>query len=550
MPITTLIPFPRTRLRGHFSATVTAERFVLAGFVLLHIAAAVYLLRFQVNLPWQDEWDVAETFLAHGYTWEWIADRHNEHRFLVGRALWGLAMLVTGWDFRAGGWLTLTLLATTAFGLLRAAKQVRGRYSFADVLVPVLLLSTGHCFNLLMGYQIVFAAVVVCGGGLIATAMTAYESRTGMLAGLWLLLMAGNGGFGLAFTPPVALWLLYLAGRRFCVLQAGVAVVALGYAAWSLLHLPSTAAAHEGLKFGSVLAVAVGYLTAGLGAVLTDVGLVQSGMLPVISTCVLGVYFLAVARLCWVDYHEPAERSRAFGLLAILCGQFAVALGIGLSREAAITERYVTPSVVGLLACWAVGVLYGPRGSLGTIVAVIAAVAIALANASPSRHYAVLGLMRGTLHELETDLRAGMPPTFLAGKYGHAFGMLVGDRAESQIQKFSAAKLGPFQHASPDPAKRSVPAELKSSTLSLSPPAGRVHGFRIAFDQQADGVYCTFVLHWRDTTGTPRQAHAYGPYRHAHGHVAFWIDGTPTDIHLEVPPSVAIRYAEWLVPAE
>ncbi len=542
-----------------------AERAVWLAFAVLVAVAGRFLVRYGVNLPVMDEWDVLFGLADRGPTWDWVTGRHNEHRFVVGRLLWGLSLVATGYDFRAGGWLVLLTLTGSAAALVVLAKHVRGRTSLADALIPAVLLNLGHCFNLVMGYQVAFAAVLACAAGLLWCAVRAErggEFRTGLAAGGWLLLMLGNGGFGVGFAPAVAAWVAYLAwhvgrdGRAGkAALLAAFPVAAAGYVGWTLATLPPPPAdiAKPGVIDGP--AAAAGYLASAAGAWLGS-PLVNPLFAQLLSALAVPAHAAAVGRLAWVAWREPAERPRALGLLAVVGGHLLVAVGIGFSRGNGVADRYVTPSAVGPLACGFVALLYGRRRrrvglNTSTALALVAAAALVGLNSVPVWQYSVRTLTAGTLREFEADLRAGVPVRFLGGKYGGSFAVLVGDRMTDELARFQAMGLGPFRHAVADspmvarPAGVATPGPLPAT---LPDPGGRVLGLRLALDQPGGATLGSLTLRWRDATGE-RHATAYAIVPREGLTVAFRIDGTPTDLRLEphcLPPTVVLRRAEWL----
>ena len=562
---------------------VTPGRCVAIAALVILVGTARAFLRFSVNLPVQDEWDLVSEFLTVGNLWEWIPLRHNEHRFWLGRSVWGSAFVLSGYNFRAGGVITIALLALSCLGLLRTVVKVRGQSSLADLLVPALLLNAGHAFNFVMGYQVVFAMVAVCGCGLIATAMRAGRVstfRTGVEATLWLVLMSGNGGFGIAFAPPVAAWIAYIAWRQGCesgrwrsatLLLLGAGVV-LAYCAWTHLTQPPSSSPERPFVTRIMLSVAAGYLAMGLGSILTDPIFVASGWVPGIVSGVVVLYLATSTRLTVVFVKEPKERIRTMGLLAILTAQVAVALGIGLSRDAGLADRYATPAAVGLLTCWAAWVCYPPRALHGRVpglaLCVLAAVGVAAANARPHPECSIAALMRSPLKQMQNDMKDGMPASFLAGKYGNSFGVMIGDRIQVYLPQFQAAGLSQFQAMTLDPpmtvVRLTVPGDsfhvpttprcveiLGEEAWQLHAPAGYVHGLKLDIDQSVIDGLQLYVLEWTGAEGRRKRAVAYAPFFVNHGSVAFWIHGPATDVRLARWGSgmgPLVREAAWLVP--
>ena len=108
-------------------------------------------------LPIMDEWDLlAKTGDGH-LTFGWMIQHHGEHRFPLPKLLWLTALRVTGYDFRAVMFVTLTLLVAASILLMWTARRVRGLQHPADALFPALLLHWGHGFNFIMSFQLGFA---------------------------------------------------------------------------------------------------------------------------------------------------------------------------------------------------------------------------------------------------------------------------------------------------------------------------------------------------------------------------------------------------------
>ena len=126
------------------------------------IWTAVFIARHGHNLPANDEWAfVSITYASWADKFEWLGERHMEHRFPLARAVFLGLLEATGHDYRAGMWMTLGLFAATAATLILAARRLRGHTSLADAAFPFLFLHVGHTENLLMGYQIVFTITVL-----------------------------------------------------------------------------------------------------------------------------------------------------------------------------------------------------------------------------------------------------------------------------------------------------------------------------------------------------------------------------------------------------
>ena len=117
--------------------------FVHLVAVVLAVADGWYVFTQGSPLPIMDEWDLlAKTGDGH-LTFGWMIQHHGEHRFPLPKLLWLTALRVTGYDFRAVMFVTLTLLVAASILLMWTARRVRGRQHPADALFPALLLHWG-----------------------------------------------------------------------------------------------------------------------------------------------------------------------------------------------------------------------------------------------------------------------------------------------------------------------------------------------------------------------------------------------------------------------
>lgn len=187
--------------------------FVAAGWVAMLVLAVTYVTRNGRNLPMQDEWEFIPPLLGLTSGWDWVFEKHYEHRYVLGRLLYLALHRTTGNWFPAGMVLTLLFLAGSAFLLVRVARRVRGYDHPADLWFPVLLLNAGHYENLLMGYQVVFTLTKALAAVLLAVVARSREADPALCAscaGALLLGIMTGGGIGLLFVPLVGAWAGYL----------------------------------------------------------------------------------------------------------------------------------------------------------------------------------------------------------------------------------------------------------------------------------------------------------------------------------------------------
>jgi hypothetical protein len=566
------------RLVGPRVVRPTTGRFLAAAPIVLMIAAVGFVFRFGSNCPVLDEWELVKQLLTRGPTPGWALAHHNEHRYPLAKLLWAGLLHATGFDFRAGGVGSALILAGSAAALATAARRLRGRSHLADLLPAALLLHWGHWFTLVMSYQMAFALVVACGAGLLCVAAAAgpgREGRSAAWAGLWLVPSVQNGGFGLAFTGPVALWVVYLALRRWSAGGPGrwragplllLPAAAVGYAAvvWQTSP-PSPFPRPNPLEFPWAF---VDYLAAALGppAMTTPAGRAIGAVV------VLPVYLAAVGAAARAIVRTPAERPRATGLLAVMAGHAAVAVAVAGVRGWPISERFVTPSAVGLCAAWLALVRYGPRpkGAVWAVVGLAAAAGLFAANVGPGCRYA-LGV-RSILKAVLADVHAGLPAGYLQGKHGGLSYMY--DPDGSNTAALRAARIGPFASLRPDPPVRPAPAasgwprDLTCDNAPFEPGGplppcvrladapGPVVGLRVRIEQHHRIAWQRVRVRWLGGPDgrQPREALGSPSPIPLTTDVLIWVGGDrPTDVWLEPAcPTfrLTLHAADWLLPAD
>ena len=202
---------------------------LLATWAALTVAAVGFVVMVGSNCPNADEWEFVAALTGHEPLGPWLWAQHNEHRLPLPRLVYYCLFQVTH-DFRAGSLLQIALLSATSLGLMTLASRLRGRPYWTDVFFPVSIIHTGHWENLLIGYNICFAFILVLETGLGLVAMFATREnafRSGLKAGVLMVLLCLCGGGGVVAAMPVALWLAYLAICEWRSGNVGVPVNAL-----------------------------------------------------------------------------------------------------------------------------------------------------------------------------------------------------------------------------------------------------------------------------------------------------------------------------------
>jgi hypothetical protein len=411
------------------------------------------------NCPNADEWGFVPALTGNESLGPWLWAQHNEHRLPLPRLVYYCLFQITH-DFRAGCFLQVGLLSSTALALLTVAARRRGQPYWTDLFFPISLLHAGHWENLLIGYNICFAMILVLETAIGVVALSATREtafRSGLKAGVLMVLLCLCGGGGVVAAMPVAGWLVYLAIREWRSRAAGAkaphfgAAILLAFAAFPAVYLTvylqgyHRPGHHPALGEGGFAVVRV---TGEVLAMSFGPGAARSWILVAAGLVVLG--FLTVVSL--VRNLKTEERQPAsLGLLAVIAGIVGVALTIGLSR-AGIDARNGLSSRYAYLS-WPLlalaNLFWVQRGGwCGKWVP--AGLCLAAALAYPSNM--LTGLTAGAdIHQVqmkvEADARAGASPEMIVRGFSEGkmkFQKGQEERAIRSLPMLKSAGIGAF----------------------------------------------------------------------------------------------------------
>lgn len=528
---------------------------VVVGTVALAAATAAYAGRFGTDLPFVDEWDLLPEMFGDRFRWAWLFEWHNEHKYPAGKLVWAAGLWATGWNFRTGMFVSVALLAAAALLLADAARAVRGHASTGDLFAAALLLHWGHGYNLLMGYQATFVLFAL---GLAGTTWAAARGRTAWGLGFAALALVG-GGFGLAAAPGLGAGLAWLAWRTRRPAFALAAAGAVGYCVWVVAGLPMRTPLGAQSSWGTLGTAVVQYQMVGWGlpVVAPDAAAQRAARLA--SLGVLALAAAGVARLA----RTPERRTLAGVFAAVLLANLGVAAAVAWGRNSGLIDRMVTTGAAGLAVAWVVG---QAAGRVPAWVGLLMAAVAYGTNVGPGYDY---GLATWEANKrLRTDIAAGVPPVFLAGRHGGAAEAIVGERMAPALRLLRDAGVGRFRAVGPDPAYTVLPAggpfpcllvwdarprlpEGPPPRVALTPPGRPVIGLRVAVEQHHAAVWQSLWLHWTDRAGARHAAEVYPLVVPGRATVAFPVPGDPAEAWLEPACPIwglTLESAEWLVP--
>jgi hypothetical protein len=479
----------------------------------------VFSEKYALTYPAWDGWWEEATVLARErpfdahYLWE----QNGDHRFPMGKLIDILLLKVTGSDFRAVPLANIAMLAALAFGLIHAAKQVRGASSYADAFFPLLLLHWAHTEAFIWSWVIIYVIPTLLTGLLFLIIVQHPERLTlgaTLAAGLCLLLLPLNGASGCAVVPALALWLGYAGirhrsssdphDRQRGLLMLGFALTAaallgayyLDYRRDPQWIAPNPSPWQMFKAFIMLLSLSLGvagtffWKPFGLG--------------------VAALSLMSIALVLVVAWTRPRERFRAAGLLLFTAATGCLLLGLSWARGSAIAEdvsggsRWIMMLVPILYYLYFVLGMCTSRaiGSSVQMGLCILAFASFLPN---SRHgLQVATYRRGIQERFERDLLAGMPPFLLVDRYGdelvfggpseeYDFGSEA-DRKKEIARVLGVAQqagIGALPYLREDPELREIPVPVVAKRAGPNTEMGSL-SFRLP---QLQSVYAVRLKH-------------------------------------------------------
>lgn len=451
-----------------------AAVFVYGMFsALLAVSLAVVWL-YGHNVPWGEDWLFMTALTgAEPLTVGWLWEQLYEHRWPLPRLLMVALFAPTG-DLRAAMYFNVLALGLACFGLIRVAARVRGRMSYADAFLPLILLQPAHAQSSLW-HQMVTATpaalLTLTLLGVIVRRDSRLMASLAVVAGVALSLLPLSGARGLPIAIPLFLWLGYTAAfvwyprdrRATMVLLAfaslGFAGIVAYFATYTSPDYMSTTA-----DFGIVVDVALQFLSNGFGPG-TQVLWPYFGYL--MALLYLGTLAVLVTPL-WQG--GAAERARALGLLALMGAMGLLALATGYRRaDSAILPglqwHYVctaTPWVCCAYLAWG---LYGipavrqfAQFALFTLAALVLGSGASQAIREAIRFHEEPARLEALLEENASQ--GGLPLSMVMKTHADPhYKVLDPDPMIAALQAMRHAEIGAFRHLRDDTPYRDLPLD-------------------------------------------------------------------------------------------
>ena len=137
--------------------------FGIIFFVLLYNFTS-FVWHNSLNMPFWDEWDVAELIMQKGNWLEVAIHQHNEHRIGTGLVLMKMLAPLTSWSQLVETVVVSFEIIGSCLLLLYVKKKTTGELMLADLIFPFVFLNVLQWGNILFAFQItfVFPLVFLC----------------------------------------------------------------------------------------------------------------------------------------------------------------------------------------------------------------------------------------------------------------------------------------------------------------------------------------------------------------------------------------------------
>jgi hypothetical protein len=486
-----------------------------AAWLLSTLGLLAYIYHYGSNVPFFDDWHLVPYLTGdRPVTFAWLWSQHNDHRVPLTRLLLlGLGKLC-GSDFRAGMVFNVLALSATSLVLIATSRHLRGRLSWADAFLPLVLLNPGQWEIYLWSWNVALVLPI-----LLALLVLALMARWGLQPPVWAFVTAGflalamplADSAGLAFIPAFVLWFVCVAavgwrrqapssGRTQAVAIA-FAVAALGLLALNYMGYSRAGGAPHEPTIPAALRTTIEFLSMGIG---------QASVLiwPLSALIVLAMIGLAVhgLRLTWTEQRK--DRTRVVALVCFLAGATCLALALGWGRcgegdSAGFKSRYVVmalPVPCSAYLCWS-----GFRGSWRPVVQ--GAMCLLMLLLLPLNIKTAIDSARNYrphFEDFEKDLRDGKPPSLLAERHTTFLFPERGDWPDKQfvherLLMLERAGIGPCRDLAADVPLREKPLAFDVARLPdvLTEPedvvAVRIRYSVASPESQAGGP----MVHWQ-----------------------------------------------------
>ena len=527
--------------------------FVLGAWLALTLVALGFVTFYGNRTPrWEDWFFVPFVTGDQRVDFSWLWETTQGHRVPILKLVFCACYTLFGFNSKPILYLNVILFSAVSLALLWAIRKTRGRWSYSDAFLPIVLLNLGQAEAFCWAQTFAYLSATCLETLLLILIVThrgALNRPSLILAGASLVLLPLTFGGGLVFAAMMVPWMTYqgtavgkyrkLSGRHvepiaLAAVTITVMIIGLYFVGYRAFK-PVVVGRYVEPGLLAYATTALKYLASGFGgAARTPWWQVPGALIAVI---------LLTSTLCLVKtVARDGSRCdpRTVGLASFMVSCIAVAWVVGLTRypwaDVVLDSRYAAASVVLLVGSYFVWELLGPRAlvSPGRVLFFSIAAGFLGANFQFGCHLG--GFRKDSERAYLRDLLAAKPiPQIVAH---HSLNTYYYHQAlETYLRQLRDAGIAPYNRLPPDPAFRHCtlrPRSVEIHEIDWQGDGGKilgpdayvsfkldrstfVSGLRFRFSLvDPGGMLPAFKIHWQSDTEPQLQRYSC-PYNSTTG---------------------------------
>jgi len=139
---------------------------ILIGVLLPALQALYFIHLFGVNIPWRDDFGVAEQFhlfFSNDPYWlERVFQEHNIHRMFFPNLIFLVNAFLTSWNLKVQMFLGWAFIGISLILLYLLLNKTHSNFRWLIIPFSIIMYSPGQWQNLLWGFQLQWFLVVTC----------------------------------------------------------------------------------------------------------------------------------------------------------------------------------------------------------------------------------------------------------------------------------------------------------------------------------------------------------------------------------------------------
>jgi len=391
---------------------------------------------------------------------------------------------LSGYNFRAGDFLTVALLAATALAMIGTAAWLRGRLIIADAFFPLALLNFGQAQVFLWWWQVnhvlgpIVASVILI---VLVLRGSSLQLRHAAVIGVSLIVLALCGPGGLPYVVAYAAWLIGWgvmswssfdeSHRRRALWTAFTVAIALFLVVIYFIDYTPYFPANDPPTLSEWppspgLAASV---MAGMQILALSLGTATEPHATLWGIAVLTFGIATITVLIRRSLIDPRQRWRVLGFLSLFAAAAMLVFMIAWSRAGMGLDyiyqgHYLTILLPALCCAYFVWEFRGGRGSRFVQLGMMLVLALILPFNVSRAMQAGRALEQETA-AFERDVRKGIPPSVLAEHHFASDVVPRADKIAQMIREHKTNRIGIFKEIRDDPNYGIEPLPLKSASF-------------------------------------------------------------------------------------